>query len=239
MRAFSLSAGHRTRGPAAVIADVRDIPPRNLYELCFFFFIIRRRLKIETGLDRDPEIDRGHHSYKKAHHSRRVQCTQWKETKKRDGPFLVDQAICLFFGTWWTIRHPSSTTVSYWHCFNMHWFLEPDVFLLAKRIGLCWGKCVFLGIIFLTRYWEITNYIRLLWSSTICTMQKIVFRCRMGNHPCGGSIFSVFLFSFTNIYIGLYIYIYILVGLKWKLRRYRSSEETIGGSVILRAYNDQ
>lgn len=31
----------------------------------FFFFFITRELKIETGLDRDPEIDRGHHSYER------------------------------------------------------------------------------------------------------------------------------------------------------------------------------
>lgn len=30
-----------------------------------FSFFITRELKIETGLDRDPEIDRGHHSYKR------------------------------------------------------------------------------------------------------------------------------------------------------------------------------
>lgn len=30
-----------------------------------FLFSSRASLKIETGLDRDPEIDRGHHSYKR------------------------------------------------------------------------------------------------------------------------------------------------------------------------------
>lgn len=30
-----------------------------------FLFSSRAGLKIETGLDRDPEIDRGHHSYKR------------------------------------------------------------------------------------------------------------------------------------------------------------------------------
>lgn len=47
----------------ACFSPMLEIPPRNLCEV--FFFLSQCELKIATGLARDPEIDRGHHSYKR------------------------------------------------------------------------------------------------------------------------------------------------------------------------------
>lgn len=46
-----------------------------------FSFFITRELKIETGLDRDPEIDRGHHSYKRHTIQEYSVCTVWRTGK--------------------------------------------------------------------------------------------------------------------------------------------------------------
>lgn len=57
----------RREGEARARASSQTLHARNSSKepLRAFSFFITRELKIETGLDRDPEIDRGHHSYKR------------------------------------------------------------------------------------------------------------------------------------------------------------------------------
>jgi len=60
-----------------------------------FFFIITRELKIETGLARDPEIDRGHHSYKRHTIQEYSVCTVGRTEKTRRVLLWTENVIFL------------------------------------------------------------------------------------------------------------------------------------------------
>lgn len=67
-----------------------------------FLFSSRASLKIETGLDRDPEIDRGHHSYKRHAIQEYSVCTVWRGDKSQRTFLIPRPAFCpsLAFFSW-------------------------------------------------------------------------------------------------------------------------------------------